>query len=378
MANWNALTDPLPRWDPKSQELAYNNYTDRMRIELPEVGDPAASGVVSLNVNTLPPSGLPVCVDRWNGDSLMVWSASGTTDLPVYLTSPIPVAVAVDIETDSIKVFSSSGTADVPTYIQNEIRANVHGRVNADTSYTEDSIMVYSASGTRDIPVYVTSPISVIADIGDEIKVLSASGHQDLPVYIQNQVTAQVVGTVDVAVGEATDSIRVYSASGTSDLSTYIQNEVKANVTGRVNADTSYAEDSISVYSASGTANVGVYLTGRLDANVDSVSVATHGTSLAVINASATSLAINDNGSTISVDDGGGALTVDGTVGTNDIDPTNKTLLKKRYTYNDSGNTATLKVAGTATASGAACLLYTYIYDANNKLDYLLESLSTW
>jgi hypothetical protein len=119
---WNALTDPLPRWDPKSQELAYNNYTDRMKVELPQFGDVAASGVVS------------------------VVSASGTASIPVYLTSGIPVAVEVDITTDSIKVFSASGT---PT-----------------------------------IPVYLTQPVSVEVDIGDEIRIASSSGTPNIPVYM--------------------------------------------------------------------------------------------------------------------------------------------------------------------------------------------------
>ena len=44
----DALTDPLERWDPKSQELAYNNYTDRMKVELPSAGDPASSGCITL------------------------------------------------------------------------------------------------------------------------------------------------------------------------------------------------------------------------------------------------------------------------------------------------------------------------------------------
>jgi hypothetical protein len=48
MATWDALTDPLPRWDPKSQELAYNNFTDRMKVELPAPGDPAASGAITV------------------------------------------------------------------------------------------------------------------------------------------------------------------------------------------------------------------------------------------------------------------------------------------------------------------------------------------
>jgi hypothetical protein len=42
----DALNDPLQRWDPKAQDLAYNNYTDRMKMELPEYTDPASSGVV--------------------------------------------------------------------------------------------------------------------------------------------------------------------------------------------------------------------------------------------------------------------------------------------------------------------------------------------
>ena len=85
-------SDSLVRNDPKSQELAYNNTTDRMKVELPQAGSPGASGVV------------------------LVVSASGTPSIPVYLTSPIPVAVAVDIQSDSIKVFSASGTAELPVY----------------------------------------------------------------------------------------------------------------------------------------------------------------------------------------------------------------------------------------------------------------------
>jgi hypothetical protein len=32
--------DSLQRFDPTSQELAYNNVTDRMKVELPGGGDP--------------------------------------------------------------------------------------------------------------------------------------------------------------------------------------------------------------------------------------------------------------------------------------------------------------------------------------------------
>lgn len=41
-------SDPLQRWDPKSQELAYNNFTDRMKVELPAAGDPSASGALTM------------------------------------------------------------------------------------------------------------------------------------------------------------------------------------------------------------------------------------------------------------------------------------------------------------------------------------------
>lgn len=56
----DGLTDSLPKFDPTYYGNAYNNTTDRMRIELPPAGDIAASGVVSLNIDTLPASGVPV------------------------------------------------------------------------------------------------------------------------------------------------------------------------------------------------------------------------------------------------------------------------------------------------------------------------------
>ena len=69
--------------------------------------------------------------DRWKVDPSGTWttpsgakivSASGTYDIPVYLTNPIPVNVAVDIETDSIKVWSASGTSAVETWVNNVIQ----------------------------------------------------------------------------------------------------------------------------------------------------------------------------------------------------------------------------------------------------------------
>lgn len=111
MADYEALKDPLPRWDPKSQELAYNNFTDRYRMELPAKGDPASSGCIS------------------------IITPSGTDSIPVYLTSPIPVAVAVDIETDSIKVFSASGSYALDVHL-------VDGSVSTDTMNPVDMTLV--------------------------------------------------------------------------------------------------------------------------------------------------------------------------------------------------------------------------------------------
>lgn len=67
--------------------------------------------------------------DRWKVDASGTWttpsgakivSASGTPDIPVYITSPMPVSVAVDIETDSIKIWSASGSSAIETWVNNE------------------------------------------------------------------------------------------------------------------------------------------------------------------------------------------------------------------------------------------------------------------
>jgi len=125
----NALTDSLPRWDPKSQELAYNNTTDRMRMELPEFGDIAASGCVA------------------------VITASGTHAIPVYLDSPIPVAVAVDIQSDSIKVFGYDGGDNIPVYLSTHLDEST------------DDVRIFSSSGTAAIETYLSSACQITAQI---------------------------------------------------------------------------------------------------------------------------------------------------------------------------------------------------------------------
>jgi hypothetical protein len=73
----NGLTDSLPRHDPKSQELAYNNTTDRFRMELPPFGDMAASGCVAIT------------------------TPGGSANIPVYLSSHL------NYSTDSVTPVSA-------------------------------------------------------------------------------------------------------------------------------------------------------------------------------------------------------------------------------------------------------------------------------
>lgn len=121
---------------------------------------------------------------------VFIMSASGTPAIPVYITSPIPVAVAVDIQTDAIKIFSASGT---PT-----------------------------------IPVYNTNPVEVIVDIADSIKVMSASGTNVLPIYNTNTVTAHIDNFPIVEhLDKSTDDVSIWSASGTATLPVYAPNDFK-------------------------------------------------------------------------------------------------------------------------------------------------------
>ena len=52
-----------------------------------------------------------------------IMSPSGTNAIPVYLDSPIPVGVEVDITTDSIKVFSASGNPELPVYTTSPVES---------------------------------------------------------------------------------------------------------------------------------------------------------------------------------------------------------------------------------------------------------------
>ena len=261
----DGLTDTLPIFDPKARQLAYNNNTDRLRIELPPQGDVSASGVVS------------------------IVSASGTHVIPTYLDSPIPVAVSIDIETDAIKVFSASGTSDLPVYLVSDLdRSN--DSVTAYTDKTNSSMSIWSASGTSDVPVYFTHPIPL-----------------------------------DVDIDESNDSVRIYSASGTADIETY----------GLVTAkdldirDLEESRDNVRMYSASGSAEIEAWI----------------------------------NNQPIEIQE---------------QSPTDKALVKKRFTYNVNDDIDTIKEALDVTPSGAPCKLQTFYYNSSDDVDYIIESLGTW
>jgi hypothetical protein len=119
--------------------------------------------------------------DVWKVDAsgtINIVSASGTSVLPVYLDSPIPVEVAVDIETDSIKVFSASGTPDISTYIQNEVSVHASELDIRILDKDRDSISMSSCSGTCDIPVYFKDKIY----INDQLDVIRVECQQDLSI----------------------------------------------------------------------------------------------------------------------------------------------------------------------------------------------------
>lgn len=180
----NPLTDPLLRSDLRSQELAYNNNTDRMKVELPQFGDPAASGCVA------------------------IITPSGTNSIPVYLTSPLPVAVAVDIESDSIKVWSASGTATVPVYIESPSTMPVTETYSP--VYIEDTSHVTGDKGVPALAVRNDTIGPMVSSDGDYANLqLSAYGG------LRTQLDTIMNTSIDMGAGEAAGgTMRVAVASG--------------------------------------------------------------------------------------------------------------------------------------------------------------------
>ena len=125
--------------------------------------------------------------DRWKVD------ASG---IHLYASG---ISVDLDYKNDSVAVWSASGTTDIPVYL------------TSDLDHNNDSVSVMSSSGTTDVPVYITSPVEVEVDIGDSIKSLSASGTAASEVWINDPVAIYPAAPLDAALIKTRVS---YNANG--------------------------------------------------------------------------------------------------------------------------------------------------------------------
>lgn len=106
-------TRPYQYPDVQDQNfLGYDRPNDRWKVD--------ASGI------KIYASGISVELDH-DTDSVAVWSASGTTTLPVYLEGgSVEVDVDLDYTTDSVSVWSASGTRVVPVYQPNVDVSNTY------------------------------------------------------------------------------------------------------------------------------------------------------------------------------------------------------------------------------------------------------------
>jgi len=104
-------TRPFQYPDVQDQNfLGYDRPNDRWKVD--------ASGI------KIYASGISVELDK-DSDSVAVWSASGTPDLPVYITNPIPLTVDLNKDDDSISIWSSSGTPTIPIYAEDPIEVSI-------------------------------------------------------------------------------------------------------------------------------------------------------------------------------------------------------------------------------------------------------------
>lgn len=144
--------------------LGYDRDLDRWRVE--------ASGI------KLYASGVSVELDK-DTDSVAVWSASGTTDLPVYLTQPIQVDLDIDKDTDSISIWSASGTEVIPIYASDPIPVNIVGE-------SEPLDIVYNT--VMAVPrLTETTVVDYTVPIGEEFLFTTgrATGDTDAEFYLQ-------------------------------------------------------------------------------------------------------------------------------------------------------------------------------------------------
>ncbi|RKX66619.1 MAG: hypothetical protein DRP42_02785 [Tenericutes bacterium] len=124
----------------------------------------------------------------------------------MYLTSPIEVDVRLD---DSIKVYSASGTADLPTYIQNTVRIDGGEDINT-------TALALESGGNLDIIAMDTTSLdnkidgSILGGITyDEIDVArDANGNISSFDYQLAAVSQAVITVTRNGAGEITNIVR--------------------------------------------------------------------------------------------------------------------------------------------------------------------------
>ena len=117
-----------------------------------------------------------------------IWSEDGAYSTGVTPSGRLQVEADLDYTTDSVAVLSASGTTDIPVYLQNEIRATDLDIRDLDEA--QDNIRSYSASGTPDFNVYLDNEVRAtdldIRDLDeaqDDIRIYSASGTNSIPMH---------------------------------------------------------------------------------------------------------------------------------------------------------------------------------------------------
>lgn len=103
----DGLTDSLPKIDPGFYGPAYNNTTDRLRVELPPAGDMAASGVIGIGFENF---------DVVNRNATF---AGAQTSAPVWLPASGLKAVLMGVSlssdgTNVIRIHDSLGVDIIP------------------------------------------------------------------------------------------------------------------------------------------------------------------------------------------------------------------------------------------------------------------------
>lgn len=176
--------------------LGYDRPNDRWKVD--------ASGI------KIYASGIQVELDK-DTDSVAVWSASGTTDIPVYITNDVVGDLDLDKDTDSVSTWSASGTPEIPIYAKDTVPVREQN-IDSD-GYINDSAHHYAWNATSGLWQKVQIDPSTGAMLMKEISgtdhaILSnlnwaAAGHIIDSDIVPDASGTQKIGTVILAFDEA-------------------------------------------------------------------------------------------------------------------------------------------------------------------------------